>query len=108
MARAMSSRPMPPGCRASSVSTARTRSAPTRRLSASVMFRMLDLRSDKMKPLSPGTPSGLQSGHLREVGMTDRRSAGWYGGDDRNSYIHRAWMRRGLPEDAFDGHRPHI
>ncbi len=36
-----------------------------------------------------------------------RRSAQWYAGDDRNSYIHRAWMRRGLPADAFDG-RPHI
>ena len=35
------------------------------------------------------------------------RSAQWYGGDDRNAYIHRAWMRRGLPADAFDG-RPHI
>ncbi len=39
--------------------------------------------------------------------MTRRRSAEWYGGHDRNSYIHRAWMRRGLPSDAFDG-RPHI
>jgi dihydroxy-acid dehydratase len=39
--------------------------------------------------------------------MNLRRSAQWYGGDDRNSYIHRAWMRRGLPADAFDG-RPHI
>src|SRR5262245_15380172 len=36
-----------------------------------------------------------------------RRSAQWYAGDDRNSYIHRAWMRRGLPGHAFDG-RPHI
>lgn len=35
------------------------------------------------------------------------RSSQWYGGDDRNSYIHRAWMRRGLPADAFSG-RPHI
>ncbi|MGD9956704.1 MAG: IlvD/Edd family dehydratase [Candidatus Nanopelagicales bacterium] len=35
------------------------------------------------------------------------RSAQWYVGDDRNAYIHRAWMRRGLPADAFDG-RPHI
>ena len=35
------------------------------------------------------------------------RSAQWYAGDDRNAYIHRAWMRRGLPADAFDG-RPHI
>ena len=22
------------------------------------------------------------------------RSAQWYAGDDRNAYIHRAWMRR--------------
>ena len=37
----------------------------------------------------------------------ERRSAQWYAGQDRNSYIHRAWMRRGLPGDAFDG-RPQI
>ncbi|MEU8245522.1 IlvD/Edd family dehydratase [Nonomuraea sp. NPDC048916] len=36
------------------------------------------------------------------------RSARWYSGNDRNSYIHRAWMRRGLPDEAFDGGRPHI
>lgn len=36
------------------------------------------------------------------------RSSQWYGGQDRNSYIHRAWMRRGLPADAFTGDRPHI
>ena len=39
--------------------------------------------------------------------VQDLRSAQWYGGDDRNAYIHRAWMRRGLPADAFSG-RPHI
>ncbi|TDQ00275.1 IlvD/Edd family dehydratase [Labedaea rhizosphaerae] len=39
--------------------------------------------------------------------MGTRRSAQWYAADDRNSYIHRAWMRRGLPDDAFDG-RAHI
>jgi dihydroxy-acid dehydratase len=39
--------------------------------------------------------------------MADQRSAHWYGGTDRNAYIHRAWMRRGLPAHAFDG-RPHI
>src|SRR4051794_14540917 len=39
--------------------------------------------------------------------MGTRRSAQWYAADDRNSYIHRAWMRRGLPADAFDG-RAHI
>jgi dihydroxy-acid dehydratase len=34
------------------------------------------------------------------------RSAQWYAGNDRNAYIHRAWMRRGAPGDAFD--RPQI
>jgi dihydroxy-acid dehydratase len=34
------------------------------------------------------------------------RSAQWYGGDDRNAYLHRAWMRRGTPSDAFT--RPQI
>ncbi|MFI6290583.1 dihydroxy-acid dehydratase [Nonomuraea sp. NPDC050790] len=34
------------------------------------------------------------------------RSAQWYSGNDRNSYIHRAWMRRGAPADAFE--RPQI
>ncbi|MEV4013324.1 IlvD/Edd family dehydratase [Nonomuraea angiospora] len=36
------------------------------------------------------------------------RSSRWYSGDDRNSYIHRAWMRRGLPREAFEGGKPHI
>ena len=39
--------------------------------------------------------------------MVEQRSAEWYGGTDRNAYIHRAWMRRGLRDNAFDG-RPHI
>jgi dihydroxy-acid dehydratase len=39
--------------------------------------------------------------------MGEQRSAQWYGGTDRNAYIHRAWMRRGLPPHAFDG-RAHI
>ena len=39
--------------------------------------------------------------------MPEQRSAGWYSGNGRNAYIHRAWMRRGLPAHAFDG-RPHI
>ena len=39
--------------------------------------------------------------------MPTQRSSQWYSGTDRNSYIHRAWMRRGLPGHAFDG-RPHI
>jgi dihydroxyacid dehydratase/phosphogluconate dehydratase len=35
------------------------------------------------------------------------RSSQSYAGTDRNAYLHRAWMRRGLPAHAFDG-RPHI
>ncbi len=40
--------------------------------------------------------------------MTDHRSRQWYAGEDlRNNYLHRAWMRRGVPDHAFDG-RPQI
>jgi dihydroxy-acid dehydratase len=39
--------------------------------------------------------------------MPEQRSSQWYAGNTRNAYIHRAWMRRGLPAHAFDG-RPHI
>jgi dihydroxy-acid dehydratase len=40
--------------------------------------------------------------------MTSKlRSSEWYSGNDRNAYIHRAWMRRGLPSSAFEG-RPQI
>jgi dihydroxy-acid dehydratase len=39
--------------------------------------------------------------------MAELRSRSWYSGADRNAYIHRAWMRRGLPGSAFEG-RPQI
>ncbi|MFE2037447.1 IlvD/Edd family dehydratase [Streptomyces scopuliridis] len=39
--------------------------------------------------------------------MARLRSAEWYEGQDRNAYIHRAWMRRGAPADAF-ADRPQI
>ncbi|HVY83753.1 MAG TPA: L-arabinonate dehydratase [Caulobacterales bacterium] len=36
------------------------------------------------------------------------RSQGWFGGDDRDAFIHRSWMKNGgLPDDVFDG-RPVI
>ena len=44
---------------------------------------------------------------MSEQQSSQQRSAQWYGGTDRNGYLHRAWMRRGLPAHAFDG-RPHI
>jgi len=40
--------------------------------------------------------------------VNDLRSAEWYAGDDRNAYIHRAWMRRGNPVDSLDGSKPQI
>jgi dihydroxy-acid dehydratase len=40
--------------------------------------------------------------------MPELRSAQWYAGQDRNSYIHRAWMRRGSPNSAFEGRRPQV
>ncbi|WP_308206863.1 IlvD/Edd family dehydratase [Actinoallomurus rhizosphaericola] len=43
----------------------------------------------------------------RDGTMPGLRSSQWYSGQDRNAYIHRAWMRRGLPGHAFDG-RPQI
>jgi L-arabonate dehydrase len=32
------------------------------------------------------------------------RSSAWFGGDSKDSFIHRSWMKNnGLPDDAFDG-----
>ena len=45
--------------------------------------------------------------HVEGRPVAEHRSSQWYAGTDRNAYIHRAWMRRGLPAHAFDG-RPHI
>ncbi|MES1212300.1 MAG: IlvD/Edd family dehydratase [Leifsonia sp.] len=44
---------------------------------------------------------------MAKPGERELRSNEWYSGTDRNSYIHRAWMRRGVPSDAFEG-RPQI
>jgi dihydroxy-acid dehydratase len=51
-------------------------------------FHLADIRSESWKSMA-------------------LRSDEWYGGDDRNSYLHRAWMRRGVPDSAFEG-RPQI
>ena len=40
--------------------------------------------------------------------VKQRRSAGWYGKNDRDGFIHRSWMKnQGFPAHAFDG-RPVI
>ena len=31
------------------------------------------------------------------------RTAQWYEGTSRDNFIHRSWMKRGLPDDAFSG-----
>jgi dihydroxy-acid dehydratase len=41
------------------------------------------------------------------MGLVDLRSNNWYAADSRDGSIHRAWMRRGVPESAFTG-RPQI
>ena len=48
------------------------------------------------------------SENCERVSMSTLRSTHWYGENDRNGFIHRAWMRRGLPDDSFDGTKPHI
>ena len=35
------------------------------------------------------------------------RSADWFGREDKGGFIHRSWMKRGLPDHEFDG-RPVI
>ena len=47
------------------------------------------------------------SGAESDAGTGAARSQAWYAGDSRDAFIHRAWMRRGLPDHAFDG-RPQI
>jgi dihydroxy-acid dehydratase len=55
----------------------------------------------------PTRPSGLVSGLGYRPGVAGLRSDHWYAGVDRNAYIHRAWMRRGVPDSGFAG-RPQI
>src|SRR5215475_11827864 len=54
-----------------------------------------------------GVPDSRSLVPGNETAVTDLRSAQWYAGGGRNAYLHRAWMRRGLPASAFSG-RPHI
>ena len=35
------------------------------------------------------------------------RSDNWFAGQTKDAFVHRAWLRRGIPDDSFDG-RPHI
>src|SRR5205823_546945 len=55
-----------------------------------------------------GQDEGVNSPQpLTRRSTAENRSAAWYAKTDRDGFIHRAWMRRGLPPHAFDG-RPHI
>lgn len=36
-----------------------------------------------------------------------QRSQEWFGGSGKDGFLHRSWMKRGLPDDVFDG-RPVI
>jgi dihydroxy-acid dehydratase len=35
--------------------------------------------------------------------QAELRSAAWFGLPDRDGFIHRSWMKRGLPDDEFSG-----
>ena len=35
------------------------------------------------------------------------RSSAWFGKRDKDGFIHRSWLGRGMPRDVFDG-RPVI
>src|SRR5450755_2918920 len=63
--------------------------------------RQLHLAAGRHPHSTPLSSTGSRST------LVEQRSAQWYAGTARNAYIHRAWMRRGLPAHAFDG-RPHI
>src|SRR3954467_14934558 len=54
----------------------------------------------------PGPPCRGLSAETK-VAMAAQRSSQWSAGSDRNAYLHRAWMRRGVPDSAFEG-RPQI
>src|ERR1700754_2835635 len=59
-------------------------------------------------PLVLPLPDVLNPKGTDKVPDMELRSSRWYSGNDRNSYIHRAWMRRGLPREACEGDKPHI
>lgn len=49
----------------------------------------------------------MTSDHHQPDGGSPLRSAAWFGKDDKDGFIHRSWMKRGLPDDVFTG-RPVI
>src|SRR2546423_6067629 len=51
---------------------------------------------------------GLSRMRMDDNGKRKLRSAAWFGGQDRDGFIHRSWMKnQGLPDHLFDG-RPVI
>ncbi|MFC4243251.1 IlvD/Edd family dehydratase [Gryllotalpicola reticulitermitis] len=56
--------------------------------------------------MTSSVPRAKMKAHDNKEDAT-MRSQGWYGGEGRDPFIHRAWMRRGVPDHAFDG-RPQI
>src|SRR6185436_13280005 len=54
-------------------------------------------------------PQPAVNGGLRVSERKPRafRSSGWFGKRDKDGFIHRSWLGRGLPRDVFDG-RPVI
>src|SRR5258705_6265381 len=51
---------------------------------------------------------GWEAGRIMADKPKKLRSSEWFGGDGKNAFMHRSWMKnQGLPADQFDG-RPVI
>ena len=65
---------------------------------------MEDGRRDKRHVRQARACKGSQSDRTKRRGF---RSASWFAKRDKDGFIHRSWVGRGLPRDVFDG-RPLI
>src|SRR6476661_7752347 len=77
------------------------------------------MRSEVYNSTYPGFEKGRSRGlfhwipHYEEsaikgTSMRKLRSQSWFGGNDKDAFIHRSWMKnQGIPHDQFDG-RPVI
>ena len=52
-------------------------------------------------PAGPAGSVAIMSEARGDAGLV--ADARWYDGSSRDNYIHRSWMKRGLPDDVFSG-----
>src|SRR5471030_11770 len=86
-----------------SVSSSATNSKPTWPVSA----RSPSRTNAACFPFIPNNYSYIRD-TMSDTPKQKLRSQAWFGGDDKDAFIHRSWMKnQGHPNDAFDG-RPVI